>query len=93
VRATLDAHFQVRETLLDGFQLALRIVNDKSHQRRRNDKMHEGDAEDAPFVGYKRDHPCASFRVNRDTFIDYFVVVHLLDGDLSPFGLLEPLRI
>ena len=47
----------------------------------------EEDAEDAPFVGCRRDRPRPSFRVNRDTFAGYFVAVSPADDDLKPFWL------
>jgi len=43
--------------------------------------MREGDVEDAPFFRHKHDHLRASFRINYDTFIGYFVVVYPDDCD------------
>ena len=45
------------------------------------------DAEDAPFVGRRRDRPRPSFRVNRDTHVGSFIVVRPVDGDPKPFWL------
>jgi hypothetical protein len=87
VRIALDAPLQVRETILDGFWPASRITNDDADRRQSDGTICEGDAEDAPFVGRKRDRPRASFRVNRDTFAGYFVVVRPADGDPKPFWL------
>jgi hypothetical protein len=87
VRTALDAPLQVRETLLDGFWPASRITHDQTIRMQRNGTLREEDAEDANFVGRKRDRPRDSFRVNRDTFAGYFVVVRPTDGDSKPFWL------
>jgi hypothetical protein len=42
-------------------------------------------AEDAPFVGRRRDRPPPSFRVGRDVYAGYFLAVRSTDGDLRPF--------
>jgi hypothetical protein len=42
-------------------------------------------AEDAPFVERRRDHPPPSFRVGRDVYARYFLVVRSIDGDLCLF--------
>jgi hypothetical protein len=42
-------------------------------------------AEDAPFVGRRRDRPPPSFRVGRDVYAGYFLAVQSADGDLRPF--------
>jgi hypothetical protein len=47
--------------------------------------MREEYAEDAPFVGRKRDRPAPSFQVGRDVFFGYFLVMPLTDGDLCLF--------
>jgi len=77
----------VREALLDGFWPALRVIHDKADQRQRDGTMHEGDAEDAPFVRHKHDCLCGSFHVNRDTFASYFVVMCPTNRDIKSFWL------
>jgi hypothetical protein len=47
--------------------------------------MHEEYAEDALFVGRRRDCPPPSFRVSRDVYAGYFLTVRSTDGDLRPF--------
>jgi hypothetical protein len=42
-------------------------------------------AEDAPFVGRRRDRPPPSFRVGPDVYAGYFLAVRSTDGDLRPF--------
>lgn len=42
-------------------------------------------AEDAPFVGRRRDRPPPSFCVGRDVYARYFLAVRSTDGDLRPF--------
>ena len=87
VRAALDATLEPRESLLDGFWPASRIVQDEADRMRRDGTLQEEDAEDAPFVGRKRDRPRASFRVNRDTFAGYFVAMRPADDDPRPLWL------
>jgi hypothetical protein len=40
---------------------------------------------DAPFVERRRDRPAPSFRVGRDVYAGYFVVLRPSDGDKQPF--------
>jgi hypothetical protein len=42
-------------------------------------------AEDAPFVGRRRDRPPPSFCVSRDVYDGYFLAVRSAGGDLRPF--------
>jgi hypothetical protein len=42
-------------------------------------------AEDALFVGCRRDRPSPSFRVGRDVYGGYFLAVQSTNGDLRPF--------
>lgn len=87
VRTALDAELETRERLLDGFWPTSRIVQDEADRWRRDGTIQEEDAEDAPFVGRKRDRPRASFRVNRDTFAGYFVALRPADDDPRPLWL------
>jgi len=43
--------------------------------------MLEEFAQDPPFIGRKRDLPQTSFRINRDCFAGYFIVVRPADND------------
>ena len=54
-------------------------------------RPHEQHEEEAPFVGRRRDRPCPSFNVLRDTFAGYFAAVRPADGDLKPFWLARAL--
>ena len=88
VRAALDAPLQPRTRLLHGFWPNTEIIEEEDENRIQRDVIEpEEEAEDAPFVGRRRDRPRASFRVNRNTFASYFVVVHPADGDPKPFWL------
>lgn len=91
VRAALDASIEPRESLVDGFWPASRIVLDEVDFMHGDGTLQEEDAEDAPFVGRIRDRPRASFRVNRDTFAGYFVVVRPAEGDPRPLWLARAL--
>jgi len=46
---------------------------------------------DAPFVGHRHDHPHPLFRVDRDLFAGYFVVVRPINDNLKPFWLAKAL--
>ncbi len=61
------------------------ITNEVEDQFLDDGTLHEEFGEDAPFVGHRRDHPAPSFRVGCDVYVDYFVTVRLVDGDLCPF--------
>ena len=87
VRIALDAPLQMHEALLDGFWLASRIAPDETDRMQKDGTLREEDAEDAPFVGRRRDRPRPSFRVNRDTHVGSFIVVRPADGDPKPFWL------
>jgi len=92
VRAALNAPLQVHETLVNGFWPTLRVTIDEVDCRKRASTLCEGNAEDAPFVGCNCDHPQTLFYINCDTFASYFVVVHLIDGDLKPLWLARAIR-
>ena len=53
--------------------------------------MREEFAKDGPFVGRRRDRPQPSFRVGRNVFTGYFIVVRPADEDLCPFWLARAL--
>ena len=53
--------------------------------------MREEYAEDAPFVGRRRDRPAQSCRVGRDVYAGYFLAVRPADDDLRPFWLARAL--
>ena len=40
---------------------------------------------DALFIGHMRDHLPPSFRVGRDVYVGYFLMVQLTDGNLRLF--------
>jgi hypothetical protein len=46
---------------------------------------------DAPFVGRRRDRPAPLFRVGRDVYAGYFVVLRPSDGDKRPFWIARAL--
>ena len=57
VRAALDAPLLVRDTLQYGFWPASRITTDVEDQMEDDGTVREEYAEDAPFVGRRRDRP------------------------------------
>jgi hypothetical protein len=91
VRSALNAPFVVRETLQDGFWPNSRIDEEVEDQYLDDGQMREEFAEDAPFVGRRRDRPAPSFRVGRDVYAGYLVAVRPADGDLRPFWLARAL--
>ena len=90
MRAALDASLQLHARLLHGFWPNTEIIEEEDANRMQRDVIErEEEAEDAPFVGRRRDRPRASFRINCDTFAAYFVVVRPADGDPKPFWLVR----
>ena len=75
MRTALDEPLVVRQTLRDGFWPASRVTEEPEDTRRQDGTLREEFAEDPPFVGRRRDRPRPSFRIARDVFAGYFVVV------------------
>ena len=59
----------------------------------RDGTLREENAEDAPFVGLRRDHPRPLFCVNSDTHVGSFIVVCPADGDPKPFWLARAITV
>lgn len=53
--------------------------------------MREEYADDAPFIGKRCNCPARSFRVGRDVYAGYFIVVRRADGNLRPFWIARAL--
>ena len=87
MRAALDAPLLVRDTLQCGFWPTSRITTEVEDQIKDDGTLCEEYAEDAPFVGRRCDRPHPSFRVDRDVYAGYFVVVHPAQDDPKPFWL------
>jgi hypothetical protein len=47
--------------------------------------VHEEYAEDALFIGRRRERPPPSFHVDHDVFVGYFIAVHPANGNWRPF--------
>ena len=75
----------------DGFWPNSMISNEEEDEYLDDGMVREEFAEDVPFVGRRRDRPQPSFRVGRDVFASYFVVVRPANGDLRPFWLARAL--
>jgi hypothetical protein len=56
-----------------------------------NSELQEEFGIDAPFVGCRHDRPVQSFKVGRDVYVGYFVVVHPSDSDNQPFWITRAL--
>ena len=91
VRSALNVPLVAHETLRYGFWPISVIANKEEDQYLNDETLREEFAEDAPFVGRKRDRPLPSFRVGRDVFATYFLVVRPADGDVRPFWLARAL--
>jgi hypothetical protein len=91
VRSAFSEPLVRRETLRDGFWPNSIISIVEEDQYLDDGTMREEFAEDAPFVGRRRDRPRPSFRVGRDVYAGYFVAVRPADGDLRPFWLARAL--
>ena len=87
VREALDEPMQERERLMEGFWPASRVEEEEADHMDGNGRVGEEYEEDAPFVGRRCDRPRPSFRVMRDTYGGYFVVVRPAEGDMKPFWL------
>ena len=91
VRGALQDPLHRRETLRNGFWPNSMILNEEEDQYLNDGTVREEFAEDAPFVGRRRDCPQPSFRIARDVFAGYFIVVRPADEDLRPFWLARAL--
>jgi hypothetical protein len=85
VRSAMASDISVSETLRGGFWPSSRFGLDLEDEFMDDGTVREEYAEDAPFVGRRRDRPAPSFRVGRDVYAGYFIAVHSADGDLRPF--------
>ena len=54
-------------------------------------KLREEFGIDALFVEQRRDKPAPSFRVGRDVYVGYFVILCTCDGDKRPFWIARAL--
>jgi hypothetical protein len=75
----------VSETLRGGFWPSSRFGLDVEDKFMDDGTIREEYAEDAPFVGRRRNCLVPSFRIGRDVYAGYFIVVRSADGDLCPF--------
>jgi hypothetical protein len=85
VRSAMASDISVSETFRGGFWPSSRFALEVEDEFIDDGTTHEEYAEDAPFVGCRRDRPAPSFHVGRDVFAGYFIVVRFADGDLRPF--------
>jgi hypothetical protein len=81
----MDAAISVPQTLQNGFWPSSRFAPAVEDEYMDDGTVRKEYAEDAPFVGCRRDRPPPSFHVGRDVYARYFLVVRLTDGDLRPF--------
>ena len=87
MREALDEPYEERERLMEGFLPASRVEEEEADHMDGNGRVGEEYEEDVPFVGRRCDRPRPSFRVMRDMYGGYFVVVRLAEGDMKPFWL------
>jgi hypothetical protein len=85
VTSAMDAAISVPQTLQNGFWPSSRFAPTVEDEYMDDDTVREEYAEDALFVGRRRDRPPPSFRVGRDVYAGYFLAVRSTDGDLRPF--------
>jgi hypothetical protein len=85
VRSAMASDILVTETLRGGFWPSSRFGLDVEDEFMDDGIVREEYAEDAPFVGRRRDRPVPSFRIGRDVYAGYFIAVRSVDGDLRPF--------
>jgi hypothetical protein len=85
VKPAMASDISVSETLRGGFWPSSKFGLDVEDEFMDDSTVREEYAEDAPFVGRRRDRPAPSFRVGRDVYAGYFIAVRFADGDLRPF--------
>jgi hypothetical protein len=56
-----------------------------------NSELREEFGVDAPFVGRRHDRTAPSFRVGRDVYASYFIVLRSSDKDIRPFWIVRAL--
>jgi hypothetical protein len=81
----------VSRTLRNGFWPKTRISPSAEDKFMDHGELREEFGVDAPFVGRRRDRPAPSFRVGRDVYAGYFVVLRPTDGDKRPFWIARAL--
>jgi hypothetical protein len=81
----------VSRTLRNGFWPKTRISPSAEDKFMDHGELREEFGVDAPFVGRRRDRPAPSFRVGRDVYAGYFVVLRPSDGDKRPFWIARAL--
>ena len=85
VTSMMDVVISVPQTLQNGFWPSSRFVPTVEDEYMDNGTVREEYAEDALFVGRRRDRLPPLFHVGRDVYVEYFLVVRSIDGDLRPF--------
>jgi hypothetical protein len=85
VRSVMASDISVLETLHGRFWPSSRFGLDVEDEFMDDGTIREEYAEDAPFVGRRRDRLAPSFHVGRDVFVGYFIAMRSVDGDLHPF--------
>ena len=84
VKIALEEPLPNSTILKDGFWPTTRIQATQEDQLDEDGKNLEEFDEDDAYVGPLRNHPRPSFRVARDVFEGYFVVIRPADGDSHP---------
>jgi hypothetical protein len=85
VKSAMASEISIPQTLQNGFWPSSRSGLAVEDEFMDDGTICEEYAEDAPFVGQRRDRLPPSFRVGRDVFAGYFLAVRPTDGDLRPF--------
>jgi hypothetical protein len=80
----MASDISVSKTLRGGFWPSSRFGLDVEDEFMDDGTVHEEYAEDAPFVGRRRDCPAPSFRIGRDVYAGYFIAVRSADGRFAP---------
>jgi hypothetical protein len=81
----------VSRTLRNGFWPKTRISPSAEDKFMDHGQLREEFSIDAPSVGRRRDRPVPSFKVGRDVYVGYFVVLYPSDGDNRPFWIARAL--
>jgi hypothetical protein len=91
MKLVLAQDLVVLRTLRNGFWPKTRIFPSAEDKFMDHGELREEFGVDALFVGRRRDRPAPSFRVGRDVYAGYFVILRPSDGDKQPFWITRAL--
>ena len=92
MKAALDLPLPLEESLIGGFWLTSRFTPSEADGFQEDGTLCEEFARNVPHVGHRGDHPAESFRVARDVYARYFLIIQPADeGTKHPFWIARAL--